>query len=159
MRVASPLGPLTLAARDGALIGLWLENQKNFAAGIDHAVEAPEAAPFSQAVGWLQAYFSGQAPASVDFPLKPAGTVFQRRVWHALLDIPWGETRTYGALARQLGSSARAVGAAVGCNPISIIIPCHRVVGADGSLTGYAGGLENKRKLLALEGALPPGGE
>lgn len=89
----------------------------------------------------------------VDVPLAPRGTAFQRRVWDALLAIPYGETRTYGELAAALGSSARAVGSAVGKNPVSVIIPCHRVLGAGGSLTGYAGGLDRKRALLALERA------
>ena len=87
-------------------------------------------------------------------PLSPAGTDFQKRVWQALLRIPWGKTTTYGALAARLGSSPRAVGSAVGRNPISVIIPCHRVIAADGGLAGYAGGLENKEKLLRLEGVL-----
>lgn len=88
-------------------------------------------------------------------PLAPRGTAFQRRVWDALLAIPYGETRTYGELAAELGSSPRAIGTAVGKNPISVIVPCHRVLGADGSLTGYAGGLDRKETLLELEGALP----
>ena len=94
---------------------------------------------------------SGDAPAAA-LPLAPKGTEFQRRVWQALRAIPYGRTTTYGALAVQLGSSARAVGGAVGRNPLSILIPCHRVLGVDGSLTGYAGGPENKAKLLRLEG-------
>ena len=105
---------------------------------------------------WLDAYFAGERPGVADVPLAPRGTAFQRRVWDALLAIPYGETRTYGELAVALGSSARAVGSAVGKNPISVIVPCHRVLGAGGSLTGYAGGLERKRALLALERAHAP---
>ena len=131
--VPSPLGPLTLAAEEGKLIGLWLQNQKHFRAGLD-------------------AYFAGQNPP-LEVPLDPQGTDYQLRVWRALREIPYGQTVTYGQLAKKLGSAARAVGVAVGRNPVSILIPCHRVVGADGSLTGYAGGLENKKRLLRLEGA------
>ena len=153
-KVPSPLGPLTLAAEDGALIGLWLENQRYFRAGMpSDAPVDPQAAPFAQVRVWLDAYFAGQNPPVV-FPLHPRGTAFQQRVWQALTAIPYGKTATYGQLAAALRSSARAVGSAVGRNPISILIPCHRVLGADGSLTGYAGGLENKKRLLRLEGAL-----
>ena len=153
-KVSSPLGPLTLAAKGGALIGLWLENQRYFRAGVpSDAPIAPQAAPFPQARAWLDAYFAGLHPP-VDFPLRPQGTAFQRRVWQALTAIPYGKTASYGQLALALRSSARAVGSAVGRNPLSILIPCHRVLGADGSLTGYAGGLENKKRLLRLEGAL-----
>lgn len=149
--VSSPLGPLTLAAEDGALIGLWLENQRYFRAGVPQdAPIDPQAAPFARAVAWLESYFAGQDPPA-EVPLRPRGTDFQRRVWQALEEIPYGATVTYGQLAAELHSSARAVGAAVGRNPISILIPCHRVVGADGSLTGYAGGVDRKKYLLALE--------
>ena len=102
---------------------------------------------------WLDAYFAGERPDVAGLPLAPRGTAFQRRVWSALLAIPYGETRTYGELAAALGSSPRAVGSAVGKNPISVIVPCHRVLGADGSLTGYAGGLDRKRAILELEAA------
>lgn len=150
--VDSPLGLLTLAAEDGSLVGLWMQDQKYFRADVpaDAPVD-PDAAPFSQVRAWLAAYFAGKNPP-VDFPLNPRGTAFQRRVWQALRDIPYGQTTTYGQLARDLQSSARAVGTAVGRNPISLLIPCHRVLGADGSLTGYAGGVERKKYLLTLEG-------
>ncbi len=149
--VPSPLGLLTLAAEDGALIGLWMENQRSFRAGVPQdAPIDPRAAPFARARAWLDAYFAGQNPP-VDVPLRPHGTDFQRRVWRALGEIPYGQTATYGQLAEQLGSSPRAVGSAVGRNPLSLLIPCHRVVGADGSLTGYAGGIERKKALLTLE--------
>lgn len=150
--IEAPVGHLTLAAEDGAVIGLWIAGQKYFMAGVRDAVEAPAAPPFDAARRWLNAYFAEERPATPDFPLAPRGTAFQRRVWQALREIPYGHTVTYGELATRLGSSARAVGSAVGRNPISILIPCHRVLGADGSLTGYAGGLENKKRLLALEG-------
>ncbi|MXY89681.1 MAG: methylated-DNA--[protein]-cysteine S-methyltransferase [Gammaproteobacteria bacterium] len=111
-----------------------------------------DAAPFAQAIEQLRAYFAGELER-FDLPLAPAGTEFQRKVWAALQDIPYGETRSYGELARQVGNgkASRAVGAANGRNPIPVIIPCHRVVGSDGSLTGFGGGLETKRRLLDLE--------
>jgi methylated-DNA-[protein]-cysteine S-methyltransferase len=113
-------------------------------------------APVAEAVDQLSAYFAG-ARREFDLWLAPAGTSFQRRVWAALAGIPYGETTSYGKLAAEIGrpGSARAVGAANGANPLAIVIPCHRVIGADGTLTGYAGGLAAKRHLLALEGALP----
>lgn len=152
--VSSPLGRLTLAAEEGALIGLWMEGQRHFPAL--PAGEAGESAVLTAAGLWLEGYFSGRAEP-VPFPLSPRGTAFQRQVWQLLSAIPYGEVTTYGALARELAkrrgvsSSARAVGGAVGHNPISILIPCHRVIGADGSLTGYAGGPERKAFLLSLE--------
>lgn len=152
----SPVGQLTLAADGQAITGLWLEGQKYFCAGLSEDVKEKDLSVFSQAEAYLAAYFSG-SPLPPLPPLRPAGTAFQRAVWALLAEIPYGQTRTYGALAAELrrrGTSAapRAVGAAVGRNPISILIPCHRVVGAGGSLTGYAGGLERKRFLLELEG-------
>jgi len=151
-RLASPLGPLTLASDGGALTGLWLEGQKYFAAGLEpDAQEAPDIPAFRETAAWLERYFSGRRPPVLP-PLAPCGSVFQRSVWKKLLEIPYGQTRSYGELAETLGSSPRAVGGAVGHNPISILIPCHRVVGAHGGLTGYAGGVEKKRFLLELEG-------
>lgn len=152
----SPVGQLTLAADGQAITGLWLEGQKYFCAGLSEYVKEKDLPAFQQAEAYLAAYFSG-SPLPPLPPLRPAGTAFQRAVWALLAEIPYGQTRTYGALAAELrrrGTSAapRAVGAAVGRNPISILIPCHRVVGAGGSLTGYAGGLERKRFLLELEG-------
>ena len=147
----SPLGSLLLASDGEALTGLWLENQKYFAAGLSQdAEEAPALPVFLRTAQWLDSYFSGRALLNRP-PLAPRGTAFQRRVWARLERIPYGETATYGALAAELSSSPRAVGSAVGRNPISILIPCHRVLGADGGLTGYAGGVEKKRFLLALE--------
>ena len=149
----SPLGEILLAAEDGALIGCWFAGQKYERAGLPGKEERETEADrqvLEQAAAWLRSYFEGGRPEIV-FSLQPRGTVFQRRVWEELTKIPYGRTRSYGALAQALSSSPRAVGAAVGRNPVSLFIPCHRVVGADGALTGYAGGLERKRALLELE--------
>ena len=151
----SPLGKIILAGEGETLTGLWFTGQKHFGG---EAIPAGEAPVFSVVKPWLDAYFAGTEPGELP-PLAPAGTPFQKAVWDLLLEIPRGETTTYGQLADTLsrrwgrGTSPRAVGSAVGRNPISILIPCHRVVGADGSLTGYAGGLERKQWLLTLEGA------
>lgn len=155
----SPLGRLTLASDGASLTGLWLEGQKYYGHTLEKDAARRPAPVFGAVKKWLDAYFRGEAPR-VDLPLAPIGSAFRRRVWDILLAIPYGEVTTYGAIARRLaeadgkaGFSAQAVGGAVGHNQISIIIPCHRVVGADGSLTGYAGGIEKKRWLLGLEGA------
>ena len=139
----SPLGPIRLRAHDGAL------RELAFAAG---ASEPPSDPVLAEACAQLHAYFAGER-SSFDLPLEPAGTPFHRRVWAAVATIPHGTTATYGELAVQLGApgAARAVGAANGRNPIAIVIPCHRVVGARGALTGYAYGVERKAALLALE--------
>ena len=154
--LSSPLGPLCLSSDGSALTGLWLEGQKYFAATLTGREEAAPLPVFDQARRWLDAYFSGDVPGPLP-PLAPQGSAFRREVWKLLLEIPRGETVTYGALAERLrargvAASARSVGGAVGHNPISILIPCHRVVGSDGSLTGYAGGLDKKLRLLELEG-------
>ena len=155
----SPLGRMLLAADDTGLTGAWFYGQRYFARGLEDAEKnvghgaSADSPALLAARRWLDAYFAGECPGVADVPLAPRGTAFQRRVWDALLAIPYGETRTYGELAAALGSSPRAVGAAVGRNPISVIVPCHRVLGAGGSLTGYAGGLARKRELLALERA------
>ena len=152
----SPLGTILLAADDTGLTGLWFEGQKYFAQGLDKETEEKEFSVFQTARRWLDVYFSGQAP-DFQVPLHFQGTAFQKEVWEILLSIPYGETTTYGTIAKQLRGlphlSAQAVGSAVGHNKISIIVPCHRVIGADGSLTGYAGGIWRKEKLLALEQA------
>ena len=154
----SPLGPLTLASDGAAITGLWLAGQKYFASTLDiHASPAPDLPVFGQAAAWLTAYFTG-APLPAMPPLAPSGSPFRQAVWALLGEIPYGATTTYGALAqalraRGIAAAPQAVGGAVGHNPISLLIPCHRVVGADGSLTGYAGGVEKKRFLLELEGA------
>ena len=149
--VPSPAGPLTLVSDGEALTGLWTEKNA------PEPGETAELPVFEQTERWLKEYFSGREP---DFtpPLRPAGTPFRLRVWELLREIPYGSLTTYGAIAEKLSAagikaSPRAVGGAVGANPISIIVPCHRVVGADGSLTGYAGGLETKKLLLRLEGS------
>ena len=158
---ASPLGSLLLAAEREALTGLWLPGQKYYAAGLpEDAAEDPSHPVLQTAAEWLDAYFAGEKPEAQALKMAPRGSEYQRLVWGLLREIPYGETTTYGALAAKaetrLGrkTAARAVGAAVGRNPISIIIPCHRVLGASGSLTGYAGGLDKKEWLLRHEGAL-----
>jgi methylated-DNA-[protein]-cysteine S-methyltransferase len=152
----SPLGEIIAAARNDALVGLWFEHQKYFPK-IDDWLPAPDYPLLIQLRGWLDAYFSGGKP-DVGFELAPAGSEFRRSVWRVLLAIPYGGTLTYGAIAKQIAAergterfSAQAVGGAVGHNPISLIIPCHRVIGSNGSLTGYAGGIEKKRALLEME--------
>ena len=150
----SPLGMLTLAAEGDALTALVIDGQKYAERHLAGEGRERETPALQRARLWLDRYFAGERPASAELPLSPKGTVFQKRVWQELLHIPYGATDTYGALAARLGSSARAVGSAVGRNPLSILIPCHRVLAADGGLTGYAGGLENKEKLLKLEGAI-----
>ena len=152
-RYASPLGGLLLAADEQGLIGLWFDGARHFAANLPEMREEKRTPVLDEAARWLDDYFSGGQP---DFtpPLHLIGSAFRRRVWARLLEIPYGQTTTYGALAKRLGGvrmSAQAVGGAVGHNPISIIVPCHRVVGTNGSLTGYAGGLDRKIRLLEIE--------
>jgi len=147
----SPIGPLTLVANGGRLTGLYLDAQRHRPASATlGAAGDPASEPFVSAARQLAAYFAGDLKA-FDLPLAPAGTDFQRRVWGALLTIPYGQTWSYAELAREVGSASRAVGLANGKNPIALVIPCHRVIGSDGSLTGYGGGLDRKRYLLELE--------
>lgn len=155
----SPLGGILLAADEEGLTGLWFDGQKYFARTLPKEYAESETPVLCEAKRWLDIYFSGREP---DFtpPLHPVGSAFQQAVWALLLEIPYGETTTYGTLARKLAEkqglthmSAQAVGGAVGHNDISLIIPCHRVVGASGSLTGYADGVDKKIKLLELERA------
>ncbi len=155
----SPLGGITLAGDGEALTGLWFDGQKYYAETLDPDHEEAPLPVFDEADRWLDLYFSGRIP---DFTpkLNLRGTAFRKAVWEILLTIPYGETVTYGAIAERLAKrdglfrgSARAVGGAVGRNPVSLIVPCHRVVGADGSLTGYAGGVWRKKKLLETEKA------
>ncbi|MFN3860043.1 MAG: methylated-DNA--[protein]-cysteine S-methyltransferase [Roseateles sp.] len=153
-RIATPLGPLTAARSAAGLSGLWFDGQKHHPGVLDVPEDDGHDAVLAATAAALTAYFGGK-PFTLP-PLDPAGTPFQRAVWRALLEIPPGRPDTYGALAARLGRAsaaraARAVGAAVARNPISVLVPCHRVVGADGSLTGYAGGLQRKQALLALE--------
>ena len=156
----SPVGKLLLAEQDGALAGLWIGGQKYFLGSLrDEMEEKPESALLRQKANWLDRYFSGEKPAISELKLAPAGSAFRREVWRILCEIPYGEITTYGKIAEKLAKnrglprmSAQAVGVAVGHNPISIIIPCHRVISANGSLTGYAGGIEKKLQLLTHEG-------
>lgn len=150
---ASPLGPILLAADETGLTGLWFEGQKYFPSFLGVDYQEKETPVLTETARWLDVYFSGKDPGFLP-PLHPQGSPFRQAVWDILLTIPRGQTMTYGEIARRLGvHSAQAVGGAVGHNPISILIPCHRVVGSDGSLTGYAGGVERKARLLQLEGA------
>lgn len=148
---SSPAGEILLAANDNGLTGLWFYGAKYFAADLEDARTEKLTPVLRQTLRWLDTYFSGSEP---DFmpPLELHGSDFRRRVWAELAKIPYGETVTYGEIAKKLGvKSAQAVGGAVGHNPVSIIVPCHRVLGADGSLTGYAGGTDKKARLLELE--------
>jgi methylated-DNA-[protein]-cysteine S-methyltransferase len=150
----SPIGRLMLTSNGGALTGLFMEpSRKKVPQPAEGWVEDLSVAPLAATVVQLNEYFNG-GRREFDLPLYFEGTTFQRRVWQELTEIPYGETWSYGQLARRIGkpSASRAVGLANGRNPISILVPCHRVIGADGSLTGYGGGLERKRWLLAHEG-------
>ncbi len=157
----SPLGKILLASDGHALTGLWFEGQKYFAAKLERDHEEKDLPVFAQVAEWLALYFNGKNPAFTP-PLTLKGTPFQKEVWEAMLAIPFGQTTTYAKIAAQIAKhrglasmSAQAVGSAVAHNPISLIIPCHRVVGSDGSLTGYAGGIEKKEWLLAMERQAP----
>lgn len=156
-RYDSPLGEILLAGNGEGLTGLWFAGQKYFAQGLPGDAAPGEDAVLAQICRWLDRYFAGEDPGPLP-PLAPQGTPFRREVWDILLTIPRGEVLNYGDIAARLAQSrgiahfsAQAVGGAVGHNPVSILIPCHRVVGRDGSLTGYAGGLWRKEALLALE--------
>lgn len=154
---SSPIGNILLAADDIGLTGLWFEGQKYFAHCLDRTAEARELSLFEKAKRWLDIYFSGRDP-DISVPLHLTGTAFQNQVWNILCSIPYGQTTTYGEIAKQLAAqrgiphmSAQAVGGAIGHNHISILVPCHRVIGTNGCLTGYAGGIDKKVKLLMLE--------
>ena len=156
---SSPLGNILLAADEIGLTGLWFEGQKYFALHLDKEHEEREISIFNAAKRWLDEYFAGKEP-DFSVPLHLTGTDFQKDVWEILGTIPYGQTMTYGEIAKCIAEkrgvshmSAQAVGGAVGHNPVSVIVPCHRVVGVNGSLTGYAGGIDRKEKLLALEKA------
>lgn len=153
----SPLGHILLAADEVGITGLWFEGQKYFGNTLPDKHIPQETEILTEAKKWLDVYFSGEEPKFTP-PLHPDGSTFRQAVWKILLQIPYGQTITYGEIARQLAvkqgtshMSAQAVGGAVGHNEVSIIIPCHRVVGSNGSLTGYAGGIEKKVALLKLE--------
>ena len=146
----SPLGELILVSDGSALTGLRFTGQRHFPAGLPAPGPVSASEVFEDTARWLELYFSGERPSFLP-RLSPEGTAFQRTVWERLLRIPYGKTVTYAGLAAGLGTSARAVGGAVGRNPISLIIPCHRVVGAGGALTGSAGGIGRKEALLRFE--------
>ena len=155
----SPLGSITMAGSETALTGLWFDGQKYFGSTLSGDCEEKLVPVFEQTVCWLDTYFSGKKPGFTP-SLSMEATDFRKAVWEILLTIPYGETMTYGKIADRIAKerglcrmSARAVGGAVGHNPVSLVIPCHRVVGAKGSLTGYAGGIERKLRLLELEKA------
>lgn len=156
----SPLGTLTMASEGESLIGLWMETQTYFPSTVKEEMVLNEALPlFSAAKRWLDRYFSGEKPSVTELPLSPRGSSFQREVWEILCEIPYGGWMTYGEIAARIAlkrehkkMSPQAVGGAVGHNPISIMIPCHRVLGAGGRLTGYTGGLDKKIWLLEHEG-------
>ena len=161
--IDTPIGPLTALATAQGIAGLWFDDQTHHPGALDAPIDADN--PHIVAMKrWLEAYWAGRNPSPGEVALDLHGTSFQRAVWQVLLAIPFGRTRSYGEIARQLGAGAsargiaatapRAVGAAVGRNPVSILVPCHRVIGVNGSLTGYAGGLPRKERLLQHEGVL-----
>lgn len=157
---SSPVGSLLLASNGESLVGLWIEGQKYFGGTVaEDMTEKADLPVFAAAKNWLDKYFAGQKPAIFDLPLAPNGGAFRTAVWNIICEIPYGEVTNYGDIAKKMAArmnkenmSSQAVGGAVGHNPISIIIPCHRVVGASGNLTGYAGGIDKKIKLLEHEG-------
>lgn len=157
----SPVGVITLASDGEHLVGLWMEGQKYFGDTVPGEMSTrDDIRVFTDAKKWLGRYFAGEKPSIKELPLAPIGGAFRQGVWGILRSIPYGEVMTYGAIAKKMAvklgkehMSSQAVGGAVGHNPISIIIPCHRVVGANGSLTGFAAGVSTKIKLLELEGA------
>ena len=150
---SSPIGEMLIASDGEAVCGVWFYGQKHFPPTEDFIIK-DELAVFKTVEQWFDDYFKGLNP-EIDFKLKPEGTEFKLKVWKIISEIRYGETLTYGEIASRISPmmSARAVGSAVGRNPISVLIPCHRVIGADGRLTGYAGGVERKINLLKLEGA------
>ena len=152
---SSPLGDMLLASKDEKLIGAWFEGQKYYLANIKENISEKEDETLINTVNWLDDYFKGNKPAINDLNIAPKGSDFRIKVWEILREIPYGETVTYGEIAKRISKgnkmSAQAVGGAVAHNPISIIIPCHRVIGANGKLTGYAGGIDRKRFLLNHE--------
>ena len=157
----SPVGKAMLASDGKGLVGLWFEGQKYFGGGIKETMTQNDGLPlFAKVKAWLDRYFAGEKPEISELPLALSGGAFRKEVWQMLCEIPYGECTTYGDLAKRIAEkagkksmSAQAVGGAVGHNPVSIIVPCHRVVGADGRLTGYAGGLDKKAELLKHERA------
>lgn len=160
MKYTSPVGEILLAEKNGALMGLWIEGQtSSLNPAKETIVEKTDSSILNQTQEWLDAYFNGKRPAISELKLCPEGSEFRQEVWNILCEIPYGEVTTYGEIAHRIARkrgldrmSAQAVGGAVGHNPISIIIPCHRVIGTNGNLTGYGGGIEKKIKLLKHEG-------
>ena len=158
----SPIGLITLGCKEDHLVGLWIENQKYYEDTVEEEMIPKDDMPvFDAARAWLDRYFAGEKPEISELPLAPSGSEFRQAVWKLLCEIPYGEVTTYGEIARKIAKmqniarmSAQAVGGAVGHNPISIIIPCPRVVGTDGSMTGYGGGIEKKEWLLKHEGVI-----
>lgn len=155
-KINTPLGGMAASSDGMALTGLWFIGQRYFPEKAGEWTDKPDHPVFAALRLWLSEYFDGKKPEPT-LDLNPQGTVFQKSVWKQLLTIPYGQVCTYGAIAERLtrhraGPSARAVGGAIGHNPISLLIPCHRVIGANGSLTGYAGGIDKKQALLTLEG-------
>lgn len=160
-RLSTPLGEMTAASDGENIVGLWFNGQKYFMAGVSAATERGELQCFKRLENWLERYFGGENPPPNEIKITPDGSFFRKTVWKILTEIPYGKTASYGEIAKKAAESfgkerisARAVGGAVGHNPISIIIPCHRVLGAHGEIVGYAGGIDKKLKLLALEGAI-----
>jgi len=153
--IDGPIGPLTALATEKGIAGLWFDDQTHHPGALAAPVDAGDAHIVALR-HWLDAYWAGHEPSPQGVALDLHGTTFQRAVWQALLAIAFGRTRSYGEIAAQVGPAAvaRATGAAVGRNPVSILVPCHRVIGANGSLTGYAGGLQRKQRLLQHEGVL-----
>ena len=160
MEYKSPVGILTVACSDSAVVGLWIAGQKYFGGSLrEELITAKQHPILGQATHWLDRFFAGERPSTSELPLAPMGTEFRQIVWKLLCEIPYGEVTTYKEIAGKVAyinglqtMSAQATGGAVGHNPISIIIPCHRVIGTNGSLTGYAAGIPVKQKLLTLEG-------
>ncbi len=152
----SPVGMMLMSSDGENLTGLWIEKQKYFKSTLGDEYETKNLPVFDKTKTWLAKYFKGENPI-MDFQIKPKGSAFRQRIWQYLLKIPYGEITTYGKIANELEKetgkrvSAQAVGGAIGHNPILIIVPCHRVIGSDGSLTGYAGGIDKKKYLLDLE--------
>lgn len=153
---SSPLGEMLIVSDGEAIVGIWFLGQKHFKSSLSCEITQKEdLSIFNNAIEWLDMYFKGLNP-EIDFKLNPNGSEFQIKVWKILSEIPYGETVTYGEIASQISQtmSAQAVGGAVGRNPIAVIIPCHRVIGANGKLTGYAAGIDKKMELLKLEGII-----
>lgn len=158
---SSPVGNLYICSDGKNITGLWIEGQKYFCSTVkEDMVENSNLQVFNNVKNWLDRYFAGEQPDIFELPIAPSGSDFRKQVWKILCEIPYGQTVTYGEIAKRIAEqngkktmSAQAVGGAVGHNPVSIVIPCHRVIGANGSLTGYAGGIDIKIKLLELEKA------